>query len=564
MKVGRSNVGAFRCWRAACLIFLGVTSVMPQRLIAQTNSDLFESQIRPVLAGTCFQCHGELKAGGTLRVDSREALMKGGESGPAIIPEKPDESLLIQAIRRHDSVSAMPPEKEKALRPDQVAAFVTWVSAGAVWPEMTAKFEVDNHWAFEPVRDEVPPTVRNQSWIRTSVDPFVLFPLEAAGIAHAPLADKTTLIRRATYDLTGLPPTLEEIEAFERDPSPDAFHTVLERLLKSSAYGERWGRHWLDVVRYADTAGETADYPVRDAWRYRNYVIDAFNADKPYDEFLREQIAGDILAKQGPRDRYAERAAATGYLAISRRFGFDSENYHHLTIQDTIDTLGQSVLGLSLGCARCHDHKFDPISLRDYYGLYGIFESSNYAFPGAEQKQRSRAMMPLSPRDESLEKWLAFDRRVAELVGTISRQTPTAPPAILRSLDDLDGDFEMQGPAAGGSRGVLVGPWLWSGDISVTTSAQSPFKNLYPLGKLGTNLAKNGNFYRVGRALPACSTTNSSKQLFMNLDLRVAATGTGRHRIWIAREIRLRKWRSSFRPTASLLNPKVGWRPIVR
>lgn len=188
---------------------------------------------------------------------------------------------------------------------------------------------------------------------------------------------------------------------------------VIDRLLQSAHYGERWGRHWLDVVRYADTAGETADYPVPLAWRYRNYVIDSFNADKPYDEFLQEQIAGDLLAEisrkavaerddsesqndveQSPTliarktsaERYAEQVVGTGYLAISRRFGFDSENYHHLTIQDTIETLGQTVLGLSLGCARCHDHKFDAVSMRDYYALYGIFDSSRYAFPGSEQR----------------------------------------------------------------------------------------------------------------------------------------------------------------------------------
>ena len=186
-------------------------------------------------------------------------------------------------------------------------------------------------------------------------------------------------------------------------------------MLASPQYGERWGRHWLDLVRYADTAGETADYPVPVAWRYRNWVIDAFNADKPYDEFLREQIAGDILARRGPRELYAGRVTATGYLAISRRFGFDSENYHHLTIQDTIDTLGQTVLGLTLGCARCHAHKFDPVSMDDYYALYGIFESTRYAFPGSEQKQKSRALVPLVPPEESLPKWRDFDARVARL-----------------------------------------------------------------------------------------------------------------------------------------------------
>ena len=533
LTLERFQLSARRCSRLACIFIVMFGTLGAKLAFADADADFFEAKIRPVLAGTCFRCHGGLKAGGTLRVDSRESLLKGGESGPAIVPGKPDESTLVQAIKHQDGVSAMPPEKDKTLRPDQIQDFVNWVTAGAHWPEKTAAFQFEQHWSFEPVRDVTPPVVRDANWPQTSIDNFILAKQESAGIHPAPRADKLTLIRRVTFDLTGLPPTPEEIETFVQDSSSTAFETVIERLLKSSAYGERWGRHWLDVVRYADTAGETADYPVRDAWRYRNYVIDSFNADKPYDEFLREQIAGDILAEQGTRDRYAERAVGTGYLAISRRFGFDSENYHHLTIQDTIDTLGQSVLGLSLGCARCHDHKFDPVSLQDYYGLYGIFESSNYAFPGAEQKQRSRAMMALLPPSDARTKWNAFDQRVASLVRKLSAQSPTVPPAILRSLDDLDGDFEMQGPAAGGSKGVLVGPWAWGGDISVTASAQSPFKQVYPLGKLGTNLSKNGDAYHVGRSIHPLRTRENCPALFVNLDSRIASTTAGQHRLWI-------------------------------
>ena len=199
-------------------------------------------------------------------------------------------------------------------------------------------------WSFAPLTNPSPPAVKDAAWMATSVDPFILSKLEKHGLQPAAKAEKRHLIRRATFDLIGLPPTPEEIRSFLDDGSPDAYAKVVARLLASPHYGERWGRHWLDVVRYADTAGETADYPVPLAWKYRNYVIDSFNADKPYDVFLQEQIAGDVLAKKGPKEKYAERATATGYLAISRRFGFDSENYHNLTIQDTLDTLGQSVL----------------------------------------------------------------------------------------------------------------------------------------------------------------------------------------------------------------------------
>ncbi|MBS0204577.1 MAG: PSD1 domain-containing protein [Planctomycetes bacterium] len=367
---------------------------------ADERDDLFETKIRPILVNSCLRCHGSIKSSATLRVDSRDALLKGGESGPAIVPGKPDESRLIRAIQRHDDVSAMPPEKDKALRPDQIASFVAWVRDGAHWPAQTARFEVARHWAFEPVRDHLVPQVQDKSWVKTDIDSFILARLEAAGIAPNPSADKLTLIRRATFDLTGLPPTPEEIHTFEEDSSPQALATLVDRLLKSPHYGEHWGRHWLDLVRYADTAGENSDHPLPHAWRYRNWVINAFQRNQPFDEFIRDQIAGDLLAAEGPVDQYADRVVATGYLAIARRFGHDIDKDLHLTMEDTIDTLGKSILGLTVACARCHDHKFDPITSRDYYGLYGIFESTRFAFPGCEPQQQPRDLVPLLPPAE--------------------------------------------------------------------------------------------------------------------------------------------------------------------
>ena len=244
-----------------------------------------------------------------------------------------------------------------------------------------------SHWSFQKPTEPTVPAVDNRAWPRSDIDRFLLAKLEGAGLTPLGPADKRTLIRRATYDLTGLPPTPAEVDAFVADTSADAFANLVERLLASPRYGERWGRHWLDVVRYADTAGENTDMPVDDAWRYRNYVIRAFNEDKPFDQFVREQLAGDILAKADPElsaERYSELITATGYLAISRRHGHDAKKDHYLTIEDTIDTLGKSFLGLTIACARCHDHKYDPISARDYYGLYGIFASTVYTFPGSE------------------------------------------------------------------------------------------------------------------------------------------------------------------------------------
>ena len=258
-------------------------------------------------------------------------------------------------------------------------------------------------WSFQPVQDHAPPPVSDEGWPYGDIDRFILAALEAQGMKPPPLADKRTLIRRATFDLTGLPPTPPEIDAFLADDSPDAFAKVVDRLLASPHYGERWGRHWLDVVRYADTSGCNGDFPVPEAYRYRNYVIDSFNKDKPYDQFLREQIAGDLLPAESDEQRY-EQIVATGYLPISRRFSSVAEEFH-LTVEDTIDNLGKAVLGLTVSCARCHDHKFDPIPATDYYALYGIFQSTKYAFPGTEIYRHPQDLVPLVPRDR-LEKEL--------------------------------------------------------------------------------------------------------------------------------------------------------------
>jgi Protein of unknown function (DUF1549)/Planctomycete cytochrome C len=503
----------------------------------------FENRIRPLLVEHCYKCHSAeaKKVKGALMLDTKEDFLKGGTDGVVVVAGDPERSPLITAVRYEDKDLRMPPEKDggKKLPDAAIADLVQWVKMGAPYPETPAHVlakKAVRLWALDPVKDPAPPPVKDAAWPATSIDPFILAKIEERGLRPAARADRRTLIRRATFDLTGLPPTPEEIDAFLADESPGAFAKVVDRLLASPHYGERWGRHWLDVVRYADTAGETADYPVPLAWRYRNYVIDSFNADKPYDEFLREQIAGDIIARRDSRERYAERATATGYLAISRRFGFDSENYHNLTIQDTIDTLGQSVLGLSLGCARCHDHKFDPVSMSDYYALYGIFDSTRYAFPGSEQKQKARAMMPLVPPEESRPQWREFDARVAALATKLEKAKQPVPAAVLRSLDDCDGDFEMQAAAAGGSNGVLVPPWIYEGKIAVTNSAQSPFKNLYPSGKVGANVSVGAAGYRIAQGLHPRRTRESCRTLNMNLDFRVAApdaAAPGSHRFWI-------------------------------
>jgi hypothetical protein len=368
--------------------------------------EFFEKEVRPLLTKQCVSCHSETKAKGGLKLTSRAALLTGGGSGPAVVPGKPDASLLVQAVRYKDS-PRMPPKQR--LSDSEIDVLARWVQLGAPWPDgggtTATKFRISDeqrrHWAFQPVKDPPLPSVKDAAWAQTPIDRFILARLAAKELKPAAEAERRTLVRRATFDLIGLPPTLEEMEAALGDKSDQWFARVVDRLLASPHYGERWGRHWLDLVRYADTAGETADFPVPDAWRYRNYVIAAFNADKPYDQFIKEQLAGDILAASGPRDRYAEQVVATGYLAIARRFGFEAPKHQHLTIDDTLDVLGKSLLGLTLSCARCHDHKFDPIASADYYALYGILDSTRYPHPGSEGAMQPLGFAPLLPPTEA-------------------------------------------------------------------------------------------------------------------------------------------------------------------
>jgi hypothetical protein len=370
--------------------------------VSRGDEAFFERKIRPVLAGTCFRCHGGERVAGKLRVDSLAALLKGGGSGPALVPGAPDKSLLVRALRHADDVVAMPPGKRL---PDAVVNdFAEWIRSGASWPKAatTAGFLSKKHWAFQPLRAIDPPADPARAWL-SPIDRFLAVKFREAKLKPLGRADRRTLIRRVTYDLTGLPPTPEEVDAFIGDTRPDAYARVVERLLASPSYGEKWGRHWLDLVRYADTAGETADFPVPEAWRYRDYVVRAFNEDVPYDRFLKEQLAGDILGRRESglsRQQYADRVVATGYLAIARRFGFDSIKDHFLTLEDTIDVFGKSMLGLTVGCARCHDHKYDPITSDDYYALYGIFDSAKFPFAGCEKDRTPRDLVPLVSPDE--------------------------------------------------------------------------------------------------------------------------------------------------------------------
>jgi hypothetical protein len=369
----------------------------------------FEAKIRPVLIAHCYKCHSASseKIRANFVLDTREGLRKGGDLGEAIVPGNPEESLLIQAVRYRDQDLQMPP---KTRLPDEaIADLERWVRMGAPDPRdgkapaVAKSIDVEagrRYWAFQPPRTSAPPAVRDAAWPRSEIDRFLLARLEARGLKPVGDADRFTLVRRVYLDLVGLPPTPEEVEAFARDESPAALETLVDRLLASPQFGERWGRHWLDVARYAESSGKQVNYNYPHAWRYRDYVINAFNGDKPFDRFLKEQVAGDLLPACDPVQR-AEQIVATGFLAIGAKPHVErSPLQFQLDLADEqIDVTSQAFLGLTVACARCHDHKFDPIPTRDYYAMAGIFNSSQtcYGTLRIVQNQNPTRLIALGP-----------------------------------------------------------------------------------------------------------------------------------------------------------------------
>ncbi len=435
------NAGKFGCALGLALC-LGAMTRAATAADDPAGIEFFESKIRPVLVDNCYPCHSaqSAKVKGGLLVDTREGLLKGGDTGPAIKPGDVEQSLLIKAVRYTNDDLRMPP-KNKKLAAAQIANIEAWIKMGAPDPRLQAagvakaeaiREKARSHWAFQPIREPAVPTVKNKRFVRTPVDNFILARLEAAKLRPSPMADKRTLIRRATFDLTGLPPTPGEVAAFEADKSPQAFAKVVDRLLASPRYGERWGRHWLDVARYADTKGyvfeEDRHYPY--SYTYRDYVIRAFNEDLPYDQFIKQQIAADLLPDTGDK----RSLAALGYLTVGRRF---INNIHDI-IDDRIDVVCRGMMGLTVGCARCHDHKFDPIPSRDYYSLYGVFSSS------MEPDEEPVLGMPTAGK-ASQEYLVEHNKRVAER-DKYREEKETATAAQLRSQsgDYLLAAYEAQ------------------------------------------------------------------------------------------------------------------------
>ncbi len=379
--------------------------------ISAEAEEFFETKIRPVLAEKCYSCHGAKLQQAGLRLDTLAGALRGTDQNvPAVVPGDPEKSSLIHVVR-FDGKIKMPPQGKLAAA--EIEALTQWVKMGAPWPGKGGKFDSSaqkkgpdpaKHWAFQPLVKPALPTVKRKGWVKSPIDAFVLAKLEKKGWTPNPSADRYTLIRRAYFDLIGLPPSAADVQAFVNDKSPTAFSTVVDRLLASPQYGERWGRYWLDVARYADTKGyvfqEERRYPF--SYTYRDYVIRAFNEDKPYDRFLQEQIAADHLVQGDDK----EALAAMGFLTLGRRF---LNNIHDI-IDDRMDVVFRGTQGLTVGCARCHDHKYDPIPIKDYYSLYGVFRSSE------EPKD-----LPLIAQPERNAAYLEYERKLNALEGEVQQ-----------------------------------------------------------------------------------------------------------------------------------------------
>jgi hypothetical protein len=455
----------------------------------------FETRIRPILAGTCVKCHGEKKSRGGLRLDSRAAVLQGGDSGPAVTPGDPEQSLLIQAIRQNHDEIKMPPNRRL---PDEVVKdFVTWVKDGAAWSGeglTSADLAKRRPWSFAPLRQTAPPTDPS-GWSADPIDRFLREKQRSQGLAPAPPADRRTLLRRVTFDLLGVPPTPDEVEAFLADSSPGAWSRAVDRLLASPQYGERWGRHWLDVVRYADSGGFEADPLYPSAWRYRDYVIRSLNADKPFDRFVQEQVAGDELWPNEP-----EAVLGTGLYCIGptlEESAMVPNQLEHEWLTDAVDTTGAAFLGLTLGCARCHDHKYDPITQQDFYAMQAIFAASDRPYSGKVRLLRIKGLNGLlseAPVPEQLKNDPRCTLRTEDRVGfhlfhreqplevhrlhrgELSKPREVAAPAIPAALltpgrsgepsrtADEWGAARLGAPADSGKRRAALARWLTAAD----------------------------------------------------------------------------------------------------
>jgi hypothetical protein len=378
---------SFKCLSIAAVSAVGLFSPLLSQSLAPENFEFFEKKVRPILVARCQGCHNPKAGTAGLDLMTSAGFHKGAESGPVVVAGDPDKSRLVQVTGYQDRIK-MPPTGK--LSDEELSTIREWVKIGSPWPadgetiaahtpkKKSYSRAQKEFWSFRPLRPVQPPDVTNSEWARSPIDRFIISRLQANGLEPAPLADKLTLIRRATLDLTGLPPAEEDVRAFLADNSPEAFAKVVDRLLASPRYGEKWGRYWLDVARYADSTGADEDYRYPYAWRYRDYVINAFNHDMPFDRFIREQIAGDLLPPPAGQNVNTDGIIATGFLALGPKLVAEQDKVKMFydIVDEQIDVTSKAFLGLSIACARCHDHKFDPISTKDYYSMASIFAST--------------------------------------------------------------------------------------------------------------------------------------------------------------------------------------------
>lgn len=450
---------------------------------AREDTSFFESKIRPLLIKSCYECHSaEGKIKGGLRLDTQAGWKLGGDSGPAIVPGDPEKSLLFQAVSYEDKDLQMPPKGK--LSAPEIESIQKWIEMGAPDPRMESEeiakgpgIDLEKgreFWSFKPPVKHPLPALKNPNWPQTEIDHFILARMEKAGLNPARKADRLTLIRRAYFDLAGLPPRPEEIDAFLNDASANAFEKVIDDLLSSPHFGERWGRHWLDIARFAESSGGGRALIFPNAWRYRDYVVNSFNQDKPYSEFIREQIAGDLLSSDSLEKR-AEQIVATGFLLLGP-INYELQDKELLrmeVVDEQMTTVGKSLLGMTIGCARCHDHKFDPIPTRDYYALAGIFRSSDSLVPG-NVSGWERRYLPMEPEIE--EKYAVLDetnealKKVKAEIKAIEKeikglQSATSPKTQSTSREGIvidDKNAELKGDW---TSSTSTGKWVGDGYI---------------------------------------------------------------------------------------------------
>ena len=544
----------------ASIVLLTASCVCADDSAYRETVEHFERHVRPLFVGSCFECHQGAEPESGLRLTSREGILRGGLRGPGVVPGKPEESLIVRALR-HGELLKMPP-KEK-LSTSEIAHVAKWIAAGAPWPgSETVKEEVPTRpapsasalvseedrdfWSFRPLARPEAPAPRNENWCASPIDAFILHDLERAGFFPAPPATRRTLVRRLTFDLTGLPPTPVEVEEFVFDDSPDSYERLVDRLLSSPRYGEHWGRHWLDVARYADSNGLDENLAFANAFRYRDYVVEAINKDKPFSAFVREQIAGDLVDDSGDWGVPFEGMIATGFLSLGAKMLAEDDpvKMEMDIIDEQVDTLGRAFLGMTFGCARCHDHKFDPIPTADYYSLAGIFKSTktmeNFKVVARWQEK------PVVTRDAA-ERLEIVKKKIAAKDAEIATLRELAREELLERERRHVGEYLIAAHERGLSKRALARAEVRGGqpDAETVSGAVLIEADEFDRG----NVKRDRDLYGVGIGV----TVNQGQQPnFVEFDIEVGSASAGLYQV----EARLAA--AASRPTAFSINGLVA------